>query len=93
MRLRDSYPAVAWGPIARLSHGIVRVRILARWLKPIYKHEGELWLNGLTSAAQVKLADIYLEGRGVPQDYTEAAEWYRRAAEQGDAMAYSPTRC
>lgn len=26
-------------------------------------------------------------GRGVPQDYTAAAEWYRKAAEQGDAEA------
>jgi len=30
---------------------------------------------------------MYGEGRGVPQDYAEAARWYRRAAEQGDAQA------
>ena len=28
---------------------------------------------------------MYNEGQGVPQDYAEAANWYRRAAEQGDA--------
>jgi TPR repeat protein len=30
---------------------------------------------------------MYGEGRGVPQDYVEAARWYRLAAEQGDAQA------
>jgi TPR repeat protein len=35
--------------------------------------------------AQYKLASMYYLGRGVPQDYGEAARWYRKAAEQGDA--------
>ena len=30
---------------------------------------------------------MYAKGRGVPQDDAEAAAWYRRAAEQGDADA------
>jgi len=30
---------------------------------------------------------MYGEGRGVPQDFAEAARWYRRAAERGDAPA------
>ncbi|MCH8931814.1 MAG: sel1 repeat family protein, partial [Nitrospinae bacterium] len=30
---------------------------------------------------------MYLYGEGVPQDYAEAAKWYRKAAEQGDAEA------
>jgi TPR repeat protein len=37
--------------------------------------------------AQFLLGDIYEEGKGVPQDYVEAAKWYRRAAEQGYAAA------
>ena len=32
--------------------------------------------------AEEKLASLYYYGRGVPQDYTEAIHWYRRAAEQ-----------
>ena len=28
-----------------------------------------------------------MDGRGVPQDYIEAARWYRLAAEQGDPRA------
>ena len=30
---------------------------------------------------------MYNEGKGVPQDYTEAVNWYRKAAEQGFASA------
>jgi TPR repeat protein len=30
---------------------------------------------------------MYLEGRGVQQDDTQAVAWYRKAAEQGDASA------
>ena len=30
---------------------------------------------------------MYAEGRGVPQDDTEAVKWYRRAADQGNAYA------
>jgi TPR repeat protein len=37
--------------------------------------------------AQYNLALIYSKGQGVPQDYAEAAKWYRKAAEQGDADA------
>lgn len=39
------------------------------------------------SAAQAYLGFLFQYGRGVPQDYTEAAYWYRRAAEQGNDMA------
>ena len=30
---------------------------------------------------------MYRQGHGVPQDYAQAAVWYRKAAEQGDAGA------
>ena len=33
--------------------------------------------------AQNSLGDMYYYGEGVPQDYGEAAKWYRLAAEQG----------
>lgn len=35
--------------------------------------------------AEVLLGSRYFHGVGVPQDYTEAAYWYRRSANQGDA--------
>jgi uncharacterized protein len=36
-------------------------------------------------AAQAALGYLYAMGRGVPQNYTQAALWYRRAAEQGNS--------
>ena len=37
--------------------------------------------------AQLKIGYCYDQGIGVGQDYGEAAKWYRKAAEQGDAVA------
>jgi uncharacterized protein len=36
---------------------------------------------------QYNLGRMFEEGRGVKQDYTEAANWYRKAAEQGHGLA------
>ena len=37
--------------------------------------------------AQFILGGMYLNGRGVPQDYDEAVKWFRLAAEKGNASA------
>jgi len=37
--------------------------------------------------AQFMLAEYYKDGIGIKQDYAKAAEWYNKAAEQGDNMA------
>ena len=37
--------------------------------------------------AQNNLGASYSAGLGVPQDYTEALKWYRKAADQGDSNA------
>jgi TPR repeat protein len=37
--------------------------------------------------AQARLGFMYATGRGVPQNHTLAAYWYRRGAEQGEAAA------
>ncbi len=37
--------------------------------------------------AQNSLGFMYDNGQGVPQDYAEAAKWYRKAAKQGEAIA------
>ena len=39
------------------------------------------------AAAQFNIGLMYANGRGVPQDYAEAEQWYRRAAEQGNTDA------
>ena len=38
-------------------------------------------------SVQVVLGSFYENGIGGPQDYAEAVRWYRRAAEQGNALA------
>ena len=40
-----------------------------------------------TATAQFNLGLMYETGRGVRQDYAQAAGWFRKAAEQGDAYA------
>ena len=37
--------------------------------------------------AQHKLGAMYRHDEGVDQDFKEAAKWFRKAAEQGDALA------
>jgi TPR repeat protein len=39
------------------------------------------------ASAQYYLGVLYDNGRGVPQDYVKAEEWYRKAAVQGNASA------
>ena len=38
-------------------------------------------------SAQMMLGDMFAAGEGVPQDYVEAARWYRLAAKRGIAKA------
>jgi len=37
--------------------------------------------------SQYKLGELYVDGKGVQQDYSEAAKWYQKAAEQGNPQA------
>ncbi len=37
--------------------------------------------------AQVKLGNCYYDGKGIPQNYEKAVEWYTKAAKQGNAKA------
>ena len=39
------------------------------------------------ASAQILLADSYLSGQGVNQDFSESVKWYRKAAEHGLARA------
>ncbi len=40
------------------------------------------------AAAQFHLGLMYAKGQGVTQDYAQAVNWYRKAAEQGGAEAF-----
>ncbi|WP_193771509.1 tetratricopeptide repeat protein [Candidatus Magnetaquicoccus inordinatus] len=55
-------------------------------------HEkGVAWLTRATACgyepAQSQLGRMYSVGEGVKQDAKKAAEWYRKAADQGNATA------
>jgi len=41
----------------------------------------------LSVKQEINLGAAYLTGRGVPQDYAQAARWYERAANSGDPLA------
>ncbi len=43
--------------------------------------------NGGDANAQFWLGVLYASGHAVPQDYAQAASWYRKAADQGNADA------
>ena len=45
------------------------------------------WPTTATRAPSWIVAQFRSRGRGVPQSDTEAAKWFRRAADQGDAVA------
>ena len=45
------------------------------------------WPGREMPSAQHSLGRMYLTGLGVPPNHAEAAAWFRRAAEQGDADA------
>ena len=45
--------------------------------------------NAGNADAQYLLGLFYVKGLGVPQDYAQAAAWYRKAADQGLADAQS----
>ena len=42
------------------------------------------------AVAQFNLGVMYDHGYGVPENDTEAAKWFRKVAEQGDATAVKP---
>ena len=53
-----------------------------------YNRAMELYLQiPDTPGAQFVIGYMYQYGKGVPQDYAEAARWYRKAAEQGNAKS------
>jgi len=53
--------------------------------------ESQQWLEASATQnharAQNELGNRHVTGRGVVQDFAQAADWYRKAAEQGDAEA------
>ena len=44
-------------------------------------------MNEAIVGVQLRLAECYEKGQGVPKDMDEAIRWYRKAAEQGNKDA------
>src|SRR6266481_3587764 len=61
-------------------------RACSRTMLPQHYGFGKLQSKA-TPPAQSNLGTVYLYGRGVTQDDTEAVAWFRKAADQGDAIA------
>ena len=56
-------------------------------LKEVALADVRVKANAGDAGAQTSLGVAYDKGEGVPQDYTQAAAWYRKAAEKGYAVA------
>jgi len=62
---------------------IYRVQVTHRAGHDNFVHAGPVLPEAVDRAAQFRLGVMYEQGKSVPQDYTEAANWYRRSADQG----------
>jgi len=76
---------------AKVMRQILRILLLITMLTPIAGFS-QTELESLKAKAeqgdadaQYDLGNMYSNGRGVPQNYTEAVKWFRLSAEQGDA--------
>jgi len=69
-----------------ISDHIRAVRLALDRLSEAWGLPAEAETNTRTNVLY-RLGDRHRYGLGVPQDYAEAARWYRLAAEQGFAMA------
>lgn len=60
---------------------MVILRLLSR--QKVSLNQIKLYAEQGDPQAQLELGSMYHEGKGVPQDYRAAVEWYGKAAEQG----------
>ena len=47
----------------------------------------EIASNFGSAEAELRIGDLYMSGKGVPEDRVKAAEWYRKASVHGDRAA------
>ena len=89
--LFNRYAAVAWNGEPNIDNN---PEYVFDWKFPQFihnkeRHEARLLLTAEQGNVQAEgiVGWMYNVGKGVPQDYTEAAKWYRLAAEQGNVHA------
>lgn len=59
----------------------------AKWYKEAINAHPFSWAQFAQTKARIDLGDLYLEGKGVLQDYAEAMKLFKGAAETGDSEA------
>jgi TPR repeat protein len=64
------------GELYESAPGLVNLDEASRW----YRAAADTW-----GPAMCDLGRLYEAGKGVPQDYTDAAGWYRRAVDKAGA--------
>ena len=88
--INRSPPEKPQGELTQAKAGMIAQ--IGKSQQPTNEPDNELkWLletaNDNNKEAQLKLAEMYATGRGVPRDIFTAAEWYRKAAKLGNAEA------
>jgi TPR repeat protein len=77
-----------WSMRVRFTVAVALVAMAAGFALGVYRHSiKQAFVDSAVAVGLATLGVMYGEGRGVPQDYAEAARWYRLAADQGDAQA------
>ncbi|MDR3473771.1 MAG: tetratricopeptide repeat protein [Devosia sp.] len=87
--------ANAGDPSAQLAAGEALTRTAAALTDPDDRDaalaQAAIWYRKAADqnnlASELRLAEAFRDGRGLPRDPAQAAIWYRKAAEQGDSSA------
>src|SRR5205085_7684706 len=93
-RIMERLPAGSAKPPTRATQRL-RMRLESRITMARECRKTTRKLSGGTAEQRTRVtrklssisAPCITKGKGVRQDYAEASRWYRRAADQGDAMA------
>lgn len=87
MRSRGKFSSVMGGIVLSLCLTCGSQQVLAEdmW-RGVFTYQKKMADYG-NPEAQVKLGEMYEEGRGTKQDYEVARQWYQKAADQGFAPA------
>jgi TPR repeat protein len=86
-------PGDAAGPVVRIAQALAERPAGSRcdWLysscAPNCEHRRRLPLRKHDAQAAQLVGDLYVRSGSLPPNYTEAAKWYRRAAEAGHQAA------
>src|SRR5215467_5996096 len=73
-----------WSMRVRFTVAVALVAMAAGFALGVYRHPIK---QAFVTSAEAVLGSAYYRGRGVPQNDSEAAKWFRLAADKGNAVA------